>query len=70
MEYIEGKEDNIYTVEGWPGTFREHPIEIHGTILESILGLGAIYEQHGFSELEDLPEIVVGIEEGLKQYRT
>eukprot|EP00972_Heterocapsa_arctica_P056076 8271052-Heterocapsa_arctica.AAC.1 len=32
MEYMEGKEDNIYKVEGWPGTLREHPIEVHGTI--------------------------------------
>eukprot|EP00972_Heterocapsa_arctica_P004862 720361-Heterocapsa_arctica.AAC.1 len=46
MQYLEGKEDNIYTVEDWPGTFREHPIEVHGIILESILGLGAIFEQH------------------------
>eukprot|EP00972_Heterocapsa_arctica_P007709 1123807-Heterocapsa_arctica.AAC.1 len=35
-----------------------------------ILGLGAIYEQRGFPELEDLPEMVAEIEEGLKHYRT
>eukprot|EP00972_Heterocapsa_arctica_P105805 15587347-Heterocapsa_arctica.AAC.1 len=66
---MEGKEGNVYTVEGWPSTFREHPIEVHGTILKSILGLGAIYEEHGFTELEDLPHMVIDIEEGLKTYR-
>eukprot|EP00972_Heterocapsa_arctica_P027611 4059687-Heterocapsa_arctica.AAC.1 len=63
MRYMEGKEDNLYTVEGWPGTFREQPIEVHGTILESILGLGAIFEEYGFPELKYLPEMVVEIEE-------
>eukprot|EP00972_Heterocapsa_arctica_P078815 11622984-Heterocapsa_arctica.AAC.1 len=69
MNYMEGKDANFYTIEGWPGTFREHPKEVPGTILESILGLGAIYEEHGFTELEDLPELVVEIEEGLKTCR-
>eukprot|EP00972_Heterocapsa_arctica_P080441 11854380-Heterocapsa_arctica.AAC.1 len=27
MKYMEGSETNEYTVEGWPGTFREHSIE-------------------------------------------
>eukprot|EP00972_Heterocapsa_arctica_P028360 4170282-Heterocapsa_arctica.AAC.1 len=63
MEYMDGKEDNIFTIEGFTGTFREHPIEVSGTILESISGLGAIFEQYGFTELEDLPEMVVYIEE-------
>eukprot|EP00972_Heterocapsa_arctica_P075179 11093054-Heterocapsa_arctica.AAC.1 len=45
MKYMEGKEDIIYAIAGCPGTSREHPIEVDGTILESILGLGAIYEQ-------------------------
>eukprot|EP00972_Heterocapsa_arctica_P001337 195855-Heterocapsa_arctica.AAC.1 len=57
-------------MEGFTGTFREHPAELAGTILESILGLGAIFEEHGFAELEDLPEIIVEIEEGLKRQRT
>eukprot|EP00972_Heterocapsa_arctica_P102465 15099366-Heterocapsa_arctica.AAC.1 len=68
MEFMDGKEDNIFTIEGFTGTFREHPAEMSGTILESI-GLGAIYEQCGFTELEDLPEMVVEIEEGLKRHR-
>eukprot|EP00972_Heterocapsa_arctica_P095839 14139923-Heterocapsa_arctica.AAC.1 len=70
MEYMDGEEDNIFTIEGFTGTFREHPTEVAGTILESILGLGAIFEEHGFTELEDLPELVVEIEEGLKLQRT
>eukprot|EP00972_Heterocapsa_arctica_P014689 2163351-Heterocapsa_arctica.AAC.1 len=70
MEYMEGNEDNTCTIEGFTGTFREHPGEVAGTILESMLGLGAIYEQYGFTELEDLPETIVVIEEGLKRHRT
>eukprot|EP00972_Heterocapsa_arctica_P072598 10718699-Heterocapsa_arctica.AAC.1 len=60
---MEGSESNDYTVEGWPGTFREHSIEVRGTTLESIVGLGAIFEEHGFTKLEDMPELVVEIEE-------
>eukprot|EP00972_Heterocapsa_arctica_P043924 6486244-Heterocapsa_arctica.AAC.1 len=60
MDRVEAK---TYTIEGAPGTFREHPIEVAGTILESILELGAIFEEHGFEELEDLPEMVVELEE-------
>eukprot|EP00972_Heterocapsa_arctica_P021245 3127297-Heterocapsa_arctica.AAC.1 len=30
MKYMEGKEDNIYTIEGCPGTFREHPVVFMG----------------------------------------
>eukprot|EP00972_Heterocapsa_arctica_P020465 3017538-Heterocapsa_arctica.AAC.1 len=26
--------DNIYTIEGCSGTFREHPIEVHGTTVK------------------------------------
>eukprot|EP00972_Heterocapsa_arctica_P020088 2965615-Heterocapsa_arctica.AAC.1 len=69
MEYMDRVEANIYTMEGAPGTFREHPVEVAGTILESILGLGAIFEEHKFKELEDLPEMVVELEEGLKRQR-
>eukprot|EP00972_Heterocapsa_arctica_P005833 861278-Heterocapsa_arctica.AAC.1 len=57
-------------MEGAPGTFREHPIEVAGAILESILGLGAIYEEHEFEELEDLPEMVAMLEADLKRQRT
>eukprot|EP00972_Heterocapsa_arctica_P058422 8618897-Heterocapsa_arctica.AAC.1 len=38
-------------------------------MLESSLGLGAIFAEHGFIELEDMPELVVEIEEGLKTRR-
>eukprot|EP00972_Heterocapsa_arctica_P098517 14539469-Heterocapsa_arctica.AAC.1 len=69
-EYMEGNEDNIFTIEGFTGTSRKHPVEVAGTILESMLGLGAIYEQYGFTKLEDLPEVVMEIEEGLKRHRT
>eukprot|EP00972_Heterocapsa_arctica_P009681 1425995-Heterocapsa_arctica.AAC.1 len=37
--------------------------------MESILDLGAISEEHGFTELEDMPELVVEIEEGLKTHK-
>eukprot|EP00972_Heterocapsa_arctica_P050276 7392913-Heterocapsa_arctica.AAC.1 len=46
MKYMEGTEGNDYTIEDRPGTYRKHPIEVQGTILEIILGLGAIYEEH------------------------
>eukprot|EP00972_Heterocapsa_arctica_P040278 5934997-Heterocapsa_arctica.AAC.1 len=46
MNYMEGIEANNYTIEDRPGTFREHPIEVEGSILESILDLGAIFEEH------------------------
>eukprot|EP00972_Heterocapsa_arctica_P049729 7316904-Heterocapsa_arctica.AAC.1 len=67
MEHMDGKEDNIFTIDGFACTFKEHPIEVARTMLESILGLGAIFEDYGFTELEDLPEMVVEIEEGLKR---
>eukprot|EP00972_Heterocapsa_arctica_P100663 14842389-Heterocapsa_arctica.AAC.1 len=70
MGFMERVQANIYTLEGAPGTFREHPVEVTGTILESILGLGAIFERHGFKELKDLPEMVAMLEEGLKRQRT
>eukprot|EP00972_Heterocapsa_arctica_P092760 13680393-Heterocapsa_arctica.AAC.1 len=57
-------------MEGAPGTFREQPVEVAGTILESILGLGAISEEHGYEELDDLPEMVVELEEDMKRQRT
>eukprot|EP00972_Heterocapsa_arctica_P111850 16428457-Heterocapsa_arctica.AAC.2 len=58
-------EENVYTIEGVEGTFREHPVEVAGTILEGILGLGAIYEHHGYEELTELPDIVTMLESGL-----
>eukprot|EP00972_Heterocapsa_arctica_P028797 4236146-Heterocapsa_arctica.AAC.1 len=42
--FMDRVEANAYTMEGVEGTFREHQVEVAGTILESILGLGAIYE--------------------------
>eukprot|EP00972_Heterocapsa_arctica_P079186 11673615-Heterocapsa_arctica.AAC.1 len=39
---------NGYTIAGVQGTFREHTIDIEGTIVESNLGLGAIFAEHGY----------------------
>eukprot|EP00972_Heterocapsa_arctica_P046320 6833740-Heterocapsa_arctica.AAC.1 len=57
-------------MEGVAGTFREHPVELAGTILESILGLGTIYEQHGFEELTELPEMVAFLDWEMKSQTT
>eukprot|EP00972_Heterocapsa_arctica_P016841 2486287-Heterocapsa_arctica.AAC.1 len=57
-------------MEGVAGTFREHPVEVAGTILESILGLGAIYKQHGFEELTELPEMLTMLESDLMSQNT
>eukprot|EP00972_Heterocapsa_arctica_P036328 5346293-Heterocapsa_arctica.AAC.1 len=57
-------------MEGVAGTFREHPVEVACTILESILGLGTIYEQHGFGELKELPEMVAMLESDLMSQST
>eukprot|EP00972_Heterocapsa_arctica_P074786 11036596-Heterocapsa_arctica.AAC.1 len=57
MNRVKGNE---YTTE--QGTYSEPPIDVEATIVESILGLGAIYAAHGFPELEDMPELVVLIE--------
>eukprot|EP00972_Heterocapsa_arctica_P087944 12968099-Heterocapsa_arctica.AAC.1 len=54
MNYMDGTEGNEYTIAG-RGAFSEHSIDVHATILESILGLGAIFAEHGFAELEDMP---------------
>jgi len=56
-----------YTRESTAGTFREHPIEIAGSIVESILGLGMMYMDHHYEELSDMPEIVDFIESGLSK---
>eukprot|EP00972_Heterocapsa_arctica_P070627 10433942-Heterocapsa_arctica.AAC.1 len=65
MDRVEG---NGYTIAG-QGTYSEHPIDVEATILESILGLGAIFAEHGFTELEDMPNLVVEIERGLKTHK-
>eukprot|EP00972_Heterocapsa_arctica_P082847 12208643-Heterocapsa_arctica.AAC.1 len=70
MEYMDGEEANIFNIEGTTGTFREHPVEVAGTILESILGLGAIFEEHGHAELEELPEIIVELERQRANFRS
>eukprot|EP00972_Heterocapsa_arctica_P050249 7390514-Heterocapsa_arctica.AAC.1 len=57
-------------MEGVEGTFREHPVEVAGTILDNILGLGIMYEHYGFEELTELPEMVALIEEQLKSQTT
>eukprot|EP00972_Heterocapsa_arctica_P075557 11144962-Heterocapsa_arctica.AAC.1 len=51
---------NNYTIP--QGTFSEHTIDIEATIEESILGLGAIFAEHGYKELEDLPDMVNELE--------
>jgi hypothetical protein len=58
MGFMEKLEGTTYTREGQAGTFREHPIEVAGTIVESILGLGLVYEDRQYEELEDIPAIV------------
>eukprot|EP00972_Heterocapsa_arctica_P066029 9741525-Heterocapsa_arctica.AAC.1 len=60
MEPIVG---GTYTKENQDGIFREHPIEIAGSIVESILGLGMLYQDYHYEELSDLPEIVQFMEE-------
>eukprot|EP00972_Heterocapsa_arctica_P028969 4263210-Heterocapsa_arctica.AAC.1 len=48
---------NNYTIPGTQGTFSEHTIDIETTIVESILGLGAIFAEHGYKELEYLSDM-------------
>eukprot|EP00972_Heterocapsa_arctica_P111272 16382877-Heterocapsa_arctica.AAC.1 len=55
MEPVKG---NVYRIEGVDKNFRQHPIEVAGSTLESILGLGMMYEDYGYEELTDMPEIV------------
>eukprot|EP00972_Heterocapsa_arctica_P020705 3052625-Heterocapsa_arctica.AAC.1 len=62
MEHIQG---NLYRVEGVDRNYREHPIEVAGSTLESILGLGMMYEDFGYEELSDMPEMVTMLEAGL-----
>ena len=65
MGFMGKLEGTTYTREGQAGTFREHPIEVAGTIVESILGLGLVYEERQYEELEDIPAIVEFMEAGL-----
>eukprot|EP00972_Heterocapsa_arctica_P098733 14570176-Heterocapsa_arctica.AAC.1 len=62
MEQIQG---NLYIIEGVDRNYREHPIEVSGSTLESILGLGMMYEDFGYEELSDMPEMVTMLEVGL-----
>jgi hypothetical protein len=43
---------------------------VAGTTLESILGLGAIYEQTACENLRDMPEMVALLEKDLKKMKT
>eukprot|EP00972_Heterocapsa_arctica_P006628 969970-Heterocapsa_arctica.AAC.1 len=70
MKFMEPVEENIYTMEGTEGTFREHPVEVAGTILENILGLGALFEHYGYEELTEMPEIVTMLEAGRMSQNT
>eukprot|EP00972_Heterocapsa_arctica_P060484 8921934-Heterocapsa_arctica.AAC.1 len=45
--------ENSYTHVG--NQYREHSEEIKATIVESIMGLGAIFAEYRYKELEDLP---------------
>jgi hypothetical protein len=65
MEFMEKVMGTIYTKEDQEGIFREHSIEVAGSTVESILGLGMIYEDFKYEELEDMPDIVKFMEEGL-----
>ncbi len=65
MGFMGKVEGTTYTREGQEGTYREHPIEVAGTTVESILGLGMVYEDHKYEELEDMPAIVEFVEAGL-----
>eukprot|EP00972_Heterocapsa_arctica_P000599 88240-Heterocapsa_arctica.AAC.1 len=48
----------LYTRENAVGEYREHYIDIAGSIVESIFGLGMMYQDHGYEELSDMTEIV------------
>jgi hypothetical protein len=65
MEFMEKVKGTTYTREDQAGIFREHSIEVAGSTVESILGLGMVYEDFKYEELEDMPEIVKFMEEGL-----
>eukprot|EP00972_Heterocapsa_arctica_P035553 5232222-Heterocapsa_arctica.AAC.1 len=56
MNYMDIIEANLYTIAE-QGTYSEHSLDVEATILESILGLGAIFAEHGFADLEDLPDM-------------
>ncbi len=65
MHFMEPIVGGLYTREGMEGNFREHPIEIAGSIVESIFGLGMMYQDYRYEELSDMPAIVNFIEAGL-----
>ena len=64
--FVDTVEANYYTWPNTRGRFKEHRIEVAGTTLEAILGLGAIYEHKGYAEFVDMPEIVAMIEMEMK----
>eukprot|EP00972_Heterocapsa_arctica_P059854 8828260-Heterocapsa_arctica.AAC.1 len=57
MRFMEPMVGGLYTREGIDGHFREHPIQIAGSIVESIFGRGMMYQDYGYEELSDMPEI-------------
>eukprot|EP00972_Heterocapsa_arctica_P102825 15155244-Heterocapsa_arctica.AAC.1 len=57
MLFMEPIVGGLYNTENREGTFREHPIEIAGSIVESIFGLGMLYQDYLYEELSDLPEM-------------
>eukprot|EP00972_Heterocapsa_arctica_P042385 6246605-Heterocapsa_arctica.AAC.1 len=65
MQFTEPIVGGLYNRENKEGTFREHPIKIAGSIVESIFGLGMLYHDYLYEELSDLPEIVSFLEAGL-----
>ena len=65
MGFMEKVLGTTYTKEDQEGTYREHSIEVAGSTVESILGLGMIYEDYKYEELEDMPDIVEFMEAGL-----
>eukprot|EP00972_Heterocapsa_arctica_P058595 8641352-Heterocapsa_arctica.AAC.1 len=68
MKCMDRVEGNEYTIAG-QSTYTEHPIDVEATIVESILGLRVIFAAHGFTELDDIPELVVEIERGLRTHK-
>eukprot|EP00972_Heterocapsa_arctica_P056434 8326054-Heterocapsa_arctica.AAC.1 len=68
MNFMEAIEGGLYRKEGEDNNYREHSIEVAGSTLESILGLGMMYEDFGYEELSDMPEIVTMLETGLMNH--
>ncbi len=57
-------------MENIKGRFRERRIEVAGNTHESMLGLGAKYEQTACENLQDMPDIVAVREKKLKAMKT